>query len=95
MVDPDLQTKVEDWLREQGYPLELRTARTLRRQGWHLHHSRRYKDPILGKEREIDLLAFYDDRGADPAPRIHGHFVIECKWTPKKPWVLFTAEHRL
>jgi hypothetical protein len=31
---------------------------------------------MLGKEREIDLIAFYDDyaRGS----KIHGHFVIEC-----------------
>lgn len=86
-MSDDLQTRVEQWLREQGYPLEMRVARGFQRRGWFLHQSRRYKDPILGKEREIDLLAFYDD----PDKRIHGHFVVECKWTPGKPWVLFAA----
>jgi hypothetical protein len=85
----DLQPRVEDWLKLQGYPLEMRTAQTFQQRGWFLHHSRRYKDPILGKEREIDILAFNDD--ADINSPIHAHFVIECKWTPGKPWVLFTS----
>lgn len=85
----DLQLKVEKWLKEQGYPLEMRTAQVFHRRGWFLHHSRRYKDPTAGKEREIDLLAFNDDQAN--TSQFHGHFVIECKWTPKKPWVLFTA----
>jgi hypothetical protein len=89
MAELDLQAKVEGWLREQGYPLEMRTALAFHRRGWFFHHSRRYRDPILDKEREIDLLAFNDDPATDE--RIHGHFVIECKWTPKKPWVLFTS----
>ena len=72
MADPELLKRVEDWLRDQGYPLEMRTARVFRRRGWFLHHSRRYKDPTLGKEREIDVLAFYDDRETDPTLRIHG-----------------------
>ena len=94
MEDSHFQKRVEDWLKEQGYPLELRTARTIRKRGWSLHHSRRYKDPVLGKEREIDILAFYDDRDENRAFRIHGQLVIECKWTTKKPWVLFTSEGR-
>lgn len=92
MSEPTLQLKVESWLREQGYPLEMRTAQVFKQRGWFLHHSRRYKDPNLGKEREIDLLAFNDDRAPDP--KIHGHFVIECKWTPAKPWVLFAASQQ-
>lgn len=93
MEKSELQKSVEDWLREQGYPLEMRTARAFGRRGWFLHHSRRYTDPILGKEREIDVLAFYDDhREIDGKSQIHGHFVIECKWTTKKPWVLFASQ---
>jgi len=90
MEKSELQKKVERWLTEQGYPLEMRTARTFKRRGWFLHHSRRYRDPNLGKEREIDVLAFHDD--PSKTSKIHGHFVVECKWTPEKPWVLFTSE---
>ncbi len=89
MGKSDLQSKVEEWLKEQGYPLEMRTAQVFHRRGWFLHHSRRYKDPTSGKEREIDLLAFNDDKAN--TSQFHGHLVIECKWTPKKPWVLFTS----
>lgn len=86
------QESVEAWLKKQGYPLEMRTARAFSRRGWFLHHSRRYRDNVSGKDREIDLLAFCDD----PSPKngIHGHFVIECKWSQKKPWVLFTSEQQ-
>jgi hypothetical protein len=89
MEKSELQENLEKWLRTQGYPLEMRTAQRLHQRGWTFHHSRHYKDPMSGKEREIDLLAFYDDPAR--SSRIHGHFVIECKWTPKKPWVLFTS----
>ncbi|HYX71478.1 MAG TPA: hypothetical protein VE732_01800 [Nitrososphaera sp.] len=89
MDNSDLQARLKEWLMTQGYPLEMRTAQIFHRRGWFFHHSRYYKDPIMGKEREIDLIAFYDDPAR--TNRIHGHFVIECKWTPKKPWVLFTA----
>lgn len=90
--ESNLQTNVETWLREQGYPLEMRTAQAFSRRGWFLHHSRRYKDPTTEKEREIDLLAF-DDDPVTISP-IHCHLVIECKWTPMKPWVLFTAARK-
>jgi hypothetical protein len=93
MGSSDLQANLEEWLRTQGYPLEMRTAQVFHQRGWFLHHSRRYKDSTLGKEREIDLIAFYDDT-VKKRSHIHGHFVIECKWTPKKPWVLFTAATR-
>lgn len=89
MEESKLQIAIADWLRQQGYPLEMRTARVFRRRGWFLHQGRRYKDPTLGKERETDVLAFQDDPGIPP---LHGRLVIECKWTPKKPWILFGSE---
>ncbi len=70
----------------------MRTAQFFLRHGWLLHHSRRYSDPNTGKEREIDLLAFNDDPAS--TSQFHGRLVIECKWTPKKPWVLFTSATR-
>jgi hypothetical protein len=85
----NLNERLEEWLRQQGYPLEMRVAQFFNQRGWFFHHSRRYKDPILEKEHEIDLIAFYDDP-AKKSP-FHAHFVIECKWTPQKPWILFTS----
>lgn len=88
MPKSELLSNVEKWLKEQGYPLEMRTAQFLLHNGWLLHHSRRYKDPVIGKEREIDILAFNDD---PDSTHFHGRLVIECKWAHKKPWVLFTS----
>ena len=90
MSEADCQAAVEKWLEKQGYPLEMRTSRTFQRRGWFLHQSRIYKDPTLGKDREIDVLSFNDD----PNKKLHGHFVIECKWSPDKPWVLFVTANQ-
>jgi hypothetical protein len=88
--NPNLRQKVQDWLHRQGYPLEMRAARAFKKRRWHLHHSRRYTDPFTGKEREVDLIAFNDVNGA----LVAGHAVVECKWSPDKPWVLFAAATR-
>ncbi len=87
--EPSLIAKVEEWLRKQGYPLEMKVAQALKRRGWFLLHSRRYKDPILEKEREIDLLALNETRTEHSV--LDGDLVIECKWTRDKPWVLFSG----
>jgi hypothetical protein len=92
MNENKLQKAVADWLREQGYPLEMRTARVFKRRNWFQHQGRRYVDPTTNKEREIDFLAFFDD--PEKVRPIHGRLVIECKWTPKKPWILFSSEQQ-
>lgn len=92
MGESKLQNAVAAWLKEQGYPLEMRTARVFKRRKWFQHQGRHYVDPTSGKEREIDVLAYLDD--PDESAPIHGRLVIECKWTPKKPWVLFSSEQQ-
>lgn len=93
MSKSDLLISVEKWLKEQGYPLEMRVAQFFLHHAWLLHHSRRYNDPITGKEREIDILAFNDDSANNS--RFHGRLVIECKWTSKRPWVLFDSSRSI
>ncbi|MGA3130769.1 MAG: hypothetical protein ABSD59_08215 [Terracidiphilus sp.] len=88
--------QVKNWLNEQGYPLEMRTASALRKVGFEVTQSALYTDQETGKAREIDVLAVYPDYVG--VTRIA--FFVECK-SLKKPWVLlcnpevFSGHHRV
>lgn len=84
----NLESKVQEWLSKQGYPLEMRIASLVRkktefavRQGWH------YQDPESGKSREIDIVF----TKGEPKGIAEINYVIECKGT-NKPWILFTSD---
>ena len=84
-----MEKKIKEWLESQGYPLEMKVARLFRAQGFRIVQSEFYEDTETGKWRETDLTACIDYR----CDRVHARieFVVECKSTPKKPWVLFTG----
>ncbi|MFC9473070.1 hypothetical protein ACFTS5_12885 [Nocardia sp. NPDC056952] len=83
--------KIAKWLREQGYPLEMRTARALAANdidttlGWY------YADIETGQQRETDIYAYarrsYPD---DEYAVVQISLAIECKSSKDKPWILFT-----
>lgn len=82
-----LKNKIEEWLLKQGYPLEMRVAKSLRNKQFQVSQSHYYKDFQTGEHREIDILA----KRADRIGLVEIAFLVECK-TTKKPWVLFTSE---
>jgi len=53
----DLKTKVEKWLNEQGYPLEMRVASVLQQGGFRVVQSEYFSDPETGDSRELDIVA--------------------------------------
>jgi len=82
-----LKNQVEEWLLQQGFPLEMRVAKSLRDSQFEVRQSHYYKDSQTGKHREIDILAIRSDK----IGLVEIAFLIECK-TTNKPWVLFTSE---
>lgn len=80
-----LEERVRSWLKDHGYPLEMRVAELLRGAGAGWDHGRVYQDPITNKAREIDLIGYFDHK--DPSLSVHP--VFECKHAKDKPWVLF------
>ncbi len=83
-----LEEKIAIWLKDQGYPLEMRVAREFRSIGVCPDHHRVYEDPATGKTREIDIVGYLDNRN------LSVHLVVECKHSMEKPWVLFcTSNH--
>ncbi|WFE32601.1 hypothetical protein [Micromonospora sp. WMMD975] len=88
-VDP-LEERLRRWLKDQGYPLELRTARAFREKG-RVRQSDYYWDAEADCYREIDVLV---QMRAEPR-RLSGWLdmllCIEVKSAPDKPWVLFSG----
>jgi hypothetical protein len=89
--DEPLESKLNEWLKKEGYPLEMKVASAIRkhtnlsiRQGWF------YIDPENSTSREIDIVC----TATEPRGLSEINFVFECKGT-SKPWVLFTSEEAL
>ena len=84
----DLKTKIASWLEMQGYPVEMTVARAFRERRFRVHQSHFFTDPNTSKSREIDVLV---TRQGDIDGRIiRVVFVIECKKSRDKPWIVFT-----
>lgn len=87
----DIKQKIDKWLKEQGYPLEMKVASEFRNAGFHVHLSHYYIDPENETIREIDVVASYPEHTGC----LDISFVIECKVSKKKPWLLFSTLHTL
>jgi len=86
----DLASRIRSWLGEQGYPLELRVAHAFQSAGFEVSSSEYYNDPDEGKPREIDVIASMSAFVCGISIQIA--FMIECKSSKKKPWVLFCSQ---
>jgi len=89
MVDEALCERINKWLSEQGYPLEMQVARAFQDEGFSVSTSEYYLDPDENKPREIDVLASLQEV-------INGVifqlvYTVECKSSKKNPWVCFCA----
>lgn len=86
----DLETRLLKWLDTQGYPLEMRVARAFQREGFRVIQSEYYTDNDTGDSREIDVIASI--QASDKNFFIRVTFVVECKLSKDKPWILFSSE---
>lgn len=84
----ELPGKIAKWLRVQGYPLEMTVAATLRREKFYTNQGFYYSDPETNTSREIDIIA----TKMVTFGLLQVQFVIECKSSLDKPWVLFTSD---
>ncbi|MCK4395921.1 hypothetical protein KAW96_04915 [candidate division WOR-3 bacterium] len=87
----NLKRKIKEWLTKQGYPLEMRVATSFRKAGFDVIQSHYYIDPENDNYREIDIIATKPDfiGGIDIS------FIIECKSSKEKPWLLFSSDRVL
>ncbi len=95
-----LEEKIEAWLNKEGYPLEFYTERLFRNSGFLTYPSFFETDPETGILREIDLIASKikyiprSNENQDPQA-IRISFLVECKRSFDKPWVVFTSNEKL
>jgi len=88
----DLKTKVYKWLLKQGYPLEMTVANAFREVGFQVTQSEYYSDPETEEAREIDIVA--SDSKSISRKIVKIKFVVECKVSKDKPWVLFSSSKK-
>src|ERR1035437_4845561 len=82
--------QIKNWLKDQGFPLEMQTASAFRKAGFEVTQSNLYTDLDTKKPREIDVFAA--DKDYVGVTQIA--FIVECK-SSKKPWLLLTDPEAL
>ncbi|HEV7775069.1 MAG TPA: hypothetical protein VGO48_17455 [Conexibacter sp.] len=86
----DLPEKVYAWLQDEGYPLEFATADAFRKAGFRVLQGEYTQPTRDAPRREVDVVASMSSlRGRDQLLRVE--YVVECKWSGDKPWVLFSS----
>ncbi|MFX0200815.1 MAG: hypothetical protein ACFFCW_32240 [Candidatus Hodarchaeota archaeon] len=88
----DLINKVRKWLDTQGYPLEMKVARSFQNAGFRVSSSEYYLDPDEKKPREIDVIASMDTMLAGKTFQLA--FAVECKSSKGSPWVCFQGDSK-
>jgi hypothetical protein len=83
-----LLARVGSWLESEGYPLEFATAAEFRRVGLDVRQAEYTKQSGDRPRREVDVVAHLTRRGVS---NLRIEFVVECKWSAEKPWVLFAS----
>lgn len=84
-----LKDQVQNWLQENGYPLEMEVSQAVKNAGFSVVQSEYFEDPETGTLRETDIVAYTQHQ--EDAGRAIFALVAECKSGKDKPWVLFTA----
>jgi hypothetical protein len=76
------------FLRENGYPFEMKVAREFRKLGFGIAQSVYFNDPNLNIAREIDVIAVWQEKYFEKKFTIV--VITECKYA-KTPWILFSS----
>ncbi len=85
-----VKDQVEAWIKSEGFALEMRVAKMFQASCAVVDQSQYYMDPTTDKMREIDVVARHI--ALIGGAMVEFIFVVECKSSKDKPWVLFTHE---
>jgi hypothetical protein len=85
----DVKESIKKWLRDEGYPLELKVAAELGQHKMITTLANFYRDPATGQSRQIDVIA----SRRDFLGFFTAELVIECKRANKHPWLLLSANN--
>jgi len=85
-----VEDKIRTWLAGHGYRFELIVARAFQRAGFSVTVSEFACDPESGEPREIDVVATHTSF-LTRADLFDVTFIIECKHSRDKPWIIFVG----
>lgn len=89
----ELKEKIEKWVRDQGFPLEMRVRKAMLPHIYMVPSA--YRDSETGKYREgADVVGLTSKSMDNPTPEVNQFrasmfMVVECKSGSKSPWVGF------
>lgn len=90
-----LEDKVNEWLSEEGYGLEFLTADIFSKRNFQVRQGYYVRDEQTQTPREIDVIAqeirVLASNLADKFSYLRIEYVVECKWSKDKPWVVFSS----
>tara|TARA_R110002049_G_scaffold63_6_gene384 strand:+ start:13108 stop:13914 length:807 start_codon:yes stop_codon:yes gene_type:complete len=87
----ELENKVKKWILKNGYPFEMKVANLFKKSNFKVSQSVLYKDEDTGKLRELDVIS-YSNVEVNKV-WFNFTFVIECKKSTDKPWVVFKNDN--
>jgi hypothetical protein len=82
-----VEEKIHEWLRKEGYPLELYAYKLLREAGFVCEKSALYEDVESHDKREIDVFAEYTVT-SEVGPHFNLTLLVECKKSEKPLLIL-------
>jgi hypothetical protein len=85
----EFKNKIGRWLKDSGYPLEMKVAKVMRDLGFNTLNSVYYDFKDEGRHREIDVASFKYSTDENMHHVLGSSFNIECKSISDKPWVFF------
>jgi len=92
-ANDDLQSQLREWLQREGYPFEMKVAQAFAKAGFAVQQSEYYEDPETGSPREVDVVATIQ-RSTPKDLIFRLVFLVECKSSLDKPWLLFCSTKR-
>ncbi len=84
----NLENKILDWLSKEGYPLEFKVANIFKSGKFQTSQGTYVNDFKTNSPREIDVAAQRTVSIENSFLRVC--YLVECKWTGNKPWIIFT-----
>jgi len=93
MPKKDEKKNIIEEIEKTGFPLELRVSKILKDNSYYIANNLYYIDKDEDKGREIDMRALknYTFKKGEKEYFIRHCFLIECKKSVDKPWVIFTS----
>jgi len=93
MEKKSLEEKILERIEKTGFPLELRVTKFFQDEGYYFANNLYYIDQDENKGREVDMRAFHNFEIPTQSETYYVRFcyLIECKRSVDKPWVVFTS----